>query len=123
MDSSQSNFVRGLNNAVDDDVSTKDNHSQDETKQSNMPAVVILSILSVPAIILILVGLVSKIRGRKKLHKYDMMDETLTNHTTSRNLCISMNCCQKPYHNMEELYLMDCDSDLEIFPDVHVDKK
>lgn len=83
----------------------------------------ILTILSVPAVILLLVGVVSKVTGRKQLHKYDMMDETLGNHRTPRNWCISMNCCSRSYHNMEELYLMDSDSDLEIFPDVHVNKK
>ena len=92
-------------------------------KPSNVPAIVILAILGVPALLLLVVGIVSKVRGRsQQVAKYDMMDDGLGSHSTPRDWCVSMNCCQRPYSNMEELYLMDSDSDLEIFPDVHVNK-
>ena len=71
-----------------------------------------------------MVGVVSRIRRRNhRLPKYDMMDASLGNYSVSRDWCSSMNCCNRQYRNMEELYLMDSDSDLEIYPDVHVDRK
>ena len=127
------NFARGLNAAVQESNPTQpiddaptDNH--DETRKnpepSNRAGFFILALLCVPVVILLVVGLVSRVRRRNhRLPKYDMMDASLGSHSVSKNWCSSMNCCNRQYRNMEELYLMDSDSDMEIYPDVHVSRK
>ena len=125
------NFARGLNAAFLGKNPTEahttnddDGESRKKSEASNRPGIVILAILSVPAAILLVVGVISKLtRRRHSVPKYDMMDASLGNHAVSTNWCSSMNCCDKQYRNMEELYLMDSDSDLEIYPDVRMDRK
>ena len=131
--SNDQNFARGLNAAVVNSNPTRapgDSHTgsddkpREKAQPSNRPGVIILAILSVPVLILLVVGVVSRVRQRnRKIPKYDMMDASLGNYSVSKNWCNSMNCCNRQYRNMEELYLMDSDSDLEIYPDVHVNKK
>lgn len=102
----------------------KNDDFHEKPEESNRPGVIILTILSIPVLVLLLIGIVSRINRRNRtLPKYDMMDASLGNHSLHRNWCKSMNCCDRQYRNMEELYLMDSDSDLEIYPDVHVDRK
>ena len=130
--SKEPNFARGLNAAVlepkptnMDNTRTDSHENSRKTPEANSrPGMIILGILSVPVLILLVVGVVSKVtRRNQKLPKYDMMDASLGNYSVPRNWCNSMNCCNRQYRNMEELYLMDSDSDMEIYPDVHVSKK
>jgi hypothetical protein len=132
--SKDQNFARGLNAALADSSPTRapgddartdsDDKRREKAEPSNRTGVIILAILSVPVLLLLVVGVASRIRQRnRRIPKYDMMDSSLGNYSVSKNWCNSMNCCDRQYRNMEELYLMDSDSDLEIYPDVHVNKK
>ena len=127
------NFVRGLNKAVQEpnptkpsgDTSTgKHDNTRTPEEPSNRPGYIILAILSVPVVVLLVVGLITRLtKGSHRSPKYDMMDASLGNPAGSGKWCNSMNCCNRQYRNMEELYLMDSDSDIDIYPDVHVDRK
>lgn len=62
------------------------------------------------------------LRSRSK-PKYDIMDISLGNYRTSEDWCSTVSCCNRSHQNIEELYLMDSDSDVELYPDVRVGKK